>query len=65
MTRALVLASSSPRRRALLDDAGYTFTIALNQTLRGNDFGNFTVEVAGLTVSRVAAAVLAAPGFTG
>mgnify|MGYP003693758955 CR=1 FL=1 len=28
MTRALVLASSSPRRRALLDDAGYTFTIA-------------------------------------
>ena len=28
MTRALVLASSSPRRRQLLRDAGYAFTIA-------------------------------------
>ena len=28
MTRALVLASSSPRRRALLSEAGYSFTIA-------------------------------------
>jgi len=28
MRRALVLASSSPRRRALLSDAGYAFTVA-------------------------------------